>query len=340
MSIQTRYDAPIPYTGKTFAINEIMAFADKIYILIKECTVKLRKNKIQQGSYAGILGVLLVTLIFAGFPSSSIGSDNGITVFWIENDTVTEANYYSEPVRDFYINGGLDDGLGESMVLDVYREKFVPDPNTGKEFKVNILVGQVKILSLFKNMAITRIIALTSSYDTPIIRYRTVMLGDFVVPKGAGINNDTSAANNRAPKADAKPVSLPPALMIPSKVLFEFGNSALKPDAMKALAIVKKMFKNSNNKDILIEGHTCSLGSDEYNLELSRKRTQSVAAYLANTLGIPKERIRTLHYGERFPITSNATEEGRSKNRRVTIRLLPQKAKIVKNRWISRPFIF
>ncbi len=286
-----------------------------------------------QGRYTGILSALLVTLILACFPSSSIGSDNGITVFWIESETLTEENFYLAPEKDYYINGGKDDGFSESMVLDVYREKFVPDPNTGEEFKVNILVGQVKILSLSENMAITRIIGLTSSYDTPIIRYRTVMLGDFVVPKGNGINSDTSAANNRAPKADAKPVSLPPALMIPSKVLFELGNSTLKPEAMEALAIVKKMFRDSKNKDILIEGHTCNLGSSEYNLELSRKRTQSVSKYLANVLGIPKERIRTLHYGERFPITSNATEEGRSKNRRVTIRLLPQKAKIVKNRW-------
>jgi outer membrane protein OmpA-like peptidoglycan-associated protein len=316
--------------AKLMAINEIMIFADKIYISKMECNVALMKKKVQQCSNAGILFVFLVTLIIAGFPSSSIGSDNGITVFWIESDPVVKDNYYSEPVKDFYINGGEDDGLSESMVLDVYREKYIPDPNTGKEFKVNILVGQVEIISLFKNIAITRIIALTSSYDAPIIRYRTVMLGDFVVPKGTRISSDTSARNKPVRESDARPVSLPPAVMFPSEVLFEFGNSELKPEAMEALAIVQRMFNESKNKDILIEGHTCSLGSDEYNLELSRKRTQSVADYLVNKLGIPGDRVRTLHYGEKFPIASNATEEGRAKNRRVSIRLLPQKAKIVK----------
>ena len=91
---------------------------------------------------------------------------------------------------------------------------------------------------------------------------------------------------------------------------------------------MKDMFSKSKNSDLLIEGHTCNLGTPEYNLELSRKRAQSVSDYLIRIAGIPRDRIRVSYYGERFPVTSNTAEEGRRKNRRVAIRFLPREEKM------------
>ncbi|MEN8262762.1 MAG: OmpA family protein [Nitrospirota bacterium] len=116
--------------------------------------------------------------------------------------------------------------------------------------------------------------------------------------------------------------------MLPSSVLFERGDSNLKAEATEALSIVQDIYNKSKNKDILIEGHTYNLGSPEYNLELSMKRARSVSDYLAHKMGIPANRIRIMYYGERFPIASNSTEEGRARNRRVSVRFLPRKAKI------------
>jgi outer membrane protein OmpA-like peptidoglycan-associated protein len=99
---------------------------------------------------------------------------------------------------------------------------------------------------------------------------------------------------------------------------------------MKALAVIKKMFSQSKNTDILIAGHTCSLGTEEYNLELSRKRAQSVADYLINTIGIPAYHVRTLYYGEKVPIASNDSEESRIRNRRVAIHFQPHEEKLTK----------
>ena len=148
-------------------------------------------KKKEQTIIKSAICILFMVLISGGFPCRSFGAESGITVFWIETDATTRANYGSAPVRDFYINGGKDDGITESMVLDVYREKTVPDPDTGKSFEISVLVGQVKVISLFKDIAVTRIISLTSSDSTPVIRYRTVMLGDYVIPAVDGFDLHT-----------------------------------------------------------------------------------------------------------------------------------------------------
>jgi outer membrane protein OmpA-like peptidoglycan-associated protein len=70
--------------------------------------------------------------------------------------------------------------------------------------------------------------------------------------------------------------------------------------------------------NILLEGHTDSTGSEEYNLELSRKRSQAVASYLA-TQNVNPTRFTTVGYGESQPIASNEIPEGRAQNRRVEV---------------------
>ncbi len=77
------------------------------------------------------------------------------------------------------------------------------------------------------------------------------------------------------------------------------------------------MKKNSTYKAI-VEGHTDSIGTYEYNYKLSNLRAKSVARVLIE-LGIAKNRIITKGYGETVPVASNATKEGRAKNRRVEI---------------------
>jgi outer membrane protein OmpA-like peptidoglycan-associated protein len=88
------------------------------------------------------------------------------------------------------------------------------------------------------------------------------------------------------------------------------------------LSTIDGIFNESRRKTIIVAGHTCSLGSEKYNLELSRKRAESVAAYLTQTKGIPNDNIRIEYYGEKLPLAFNDTEEGRSRNRRVEISFL------------------
>ena len=89
--------------------------------------------------------------------------------------------------------------------------------------------------------------------------------------------------------------------------------------------LVKEITASPNSR-VLIEGHTDNIptgksGSD--NMDLSLRRAKAIANILA-LHGIPKDRISVTGYGETQPINSNDTEEGRAKNRRVEVKLLPQ----------------
>lgn len=73
-------------------------------------------------------------------------------------------------------------------------------------------------------------------------------------------------------------------------------------------------------KEFFIDGHTDSVGTREDNLVLAQKRAEEIARYLVSR-GIPQDSITSRWHGERYPVASNETVKGRSKNRRVTIRL-------------------
>jgi hypothetical protein len=68
-----------------------------------------------------------------------------------------------------------------------------------------------------------------------------------------------------------------------------------------------------------IQGHTCDLGSDEYNLRLSQNRADAVKEYLVRKFNLSRGQLRTVGYGKRKPIQENSTKEARDKNRRVTV---------------------
>jgi len=107
------------------------------------------------------------------------------------------------------------------------------------------------------------------------------------------------------------------------KVLFDFNKATLKPEAKNQLARVLQVLKDQPGAQVDIAGHTDSIGSDAYNMKLSKARAESVATYLVQN-GVPRQNIRTEAFGKRNPIASNATAEGRAQNRRVEITVSPK----------------
>jgi len=107
-------------------------------------------------------------------------------------------------------------------------------------------------------------------------------------------------------------------VMTLSDVLFDTGQSTLKPGADRALDRLAQFLKDSPNSAVLIEGHTDSVGTDDYNLALSQRRAESVADALSSR-GISSDRIRTKGLGKAYPVASNDTQAGRQQNRRVEI---------------------
>ncbi len=106
-----------------------------------------------------------------------------------------------------------------------------------------------------------------------------------------------------------------------SGILFDVDRSALRPEAKKNLAELARILNKYKETNILIEGHTDSTGPEEYNLQLSQNRAQSVAGYLSMQ-EVDATRFSMVGYGETQPIASNDTEAGRQQNRRVEIAIM------------------
>ena len=105
-------------------------------------------------------------------------------------------------------------------------------------------------------------------------------------------------------------------------VTFAVDSTAISPSFQNTLDRVAQSMNQYPNSLIDIYGHTDSTGSDSYNMDLSKRRADSVASYLAMR-GVNPARVRTEGLGERYPVADNNTPEGRALNRRVEIKITP-----------------
>jgi outer membrane protein OmpA-like peptidoglycan-associated protein len=101
-----------------------------------------------------------------------------------------------------------------------------------------------------------------------------------------------------------------------SDVLFDTNQATLKPGAREKLAKVSGILLAYPSLRISVEGHTDSTGSDAYNLDLSRRRADSVRTYLVEN-GISSANIEAKGFGKDNPVATNDTAAGRQQNRRV-----------------------
>ena len=101
-------------------------------------------------------------------------------------------------------------------------------------------------------------------------------------------------------------------------VHFDFDRYSLRPEATRALDEAIKTMQENPELRIEIEGHTCNIGTAEYNLALGERRAGAVRDYLASR-GIGGDRLRTVSYGEERPKHDNAREETRRLNRRAAL---------------------
>lgn len=113
-------------------------------------------------------------------------------------------------------------------------------------------------------------------------------------------------------------------LIMPSDITFNVNKSVIKGHFKQVLNSVAIVLRKFNDNYVRIAGYTDSTGSAEYNLGLSNRRAAAVRNYLQSH-GISPNRLVNIGYGEKDPIASNATKQGRAKNRRVEINLVPIK---------------
>lgn len=106
-----------------------------------------------------------------------------------------------------------------------------------------------------------------------------------------------------------------------SGLLFDVDKYDLRPQSQENLRKLAAILNKYPETNIIIEGHTDSTGTREYNLTLSERRARAVAHYLAQ-LGVSSSRFSVMGYGPDQPIASNDTAEGRQQNRRVDLGII------------------
>jgi len=101
-----------------------------------------------------------------------------------------------------------------------------------------------------------------------------------------------------------------------SDVLFDFGKYTLRQGTREKLAKVSGILLAHPGLRVEVEGHTDSVGSDEFNQRLSEHRASTVRDYLV-AQGVPSDMVTSRGFGKSQPVASNDTSEGRQQNRRV-----------------------
>ncbi|MGI8401606.1 MAG: OmpA family protein [Gemmatimonadaceae bacterium] len=115
------------------------------------------------------------------------------------------------------------------------------------------------------------------------------------------------------------------AVTFASGILFPFNSTEILPDGRTNLQQLASSLEKYPNSDILIVGHTDSVGTDAYNNDLSQRRAVAAQSYL-QSLGVPASRLQATGRGKSEPIQSNDTEAGRAQNRRVEIAIYANEA--------------
>jgi outer membrane protein OmpA-like peptidoglycan-associated protein len=103
-----------------------------------------------------------------------------------------------------------------------------------------------------------------------------------------------------------------------SGLLFDYDSDVLRPAAKENLASLASSLDKYPDTNILVVGHTDSVGTDAYNMGLSERRAAAAVNYLVSQ-GVDRTRIHSAGRGETEPVTTNSTAEGRQQNRRVEV---------------------
>ncbi|MDH3331115.1 MAG: OmpA family protein [Desulfobulbaceae bacterium] len=113
------------------------------------------------------------------------------------------------------------------------------------------------------------------------------------------------------------PVAIPEKVSITLLVEFDFDKAVVKPQYHSDIEKVANFLQAYPKTTGVLEGHTDSIGSEEYNMKLSERRAESVKKYIVEKFNIEASRLSTVGHGESKPVASNDTDAGREKNRRV-----------------------
>ena len=157
--------------------------------------------------------------------------------------------------------------------------------------------------------------------DTPVAKAQSTQTNKVLEPAKTNPSTLTKTKTSSTVKETEENLSL---LLT---IDFDFAKYFIKKEYNDDIKKVADTMKENPKARAVIKGHTDSIGKRAYNMQLSKKRANSLKQYLVKKFGIKASRIATIGYGFDKPVASNDTEEGRQKNRRAEAFIEEVKAK-------------
>jgi outer membrane protein OmpA-like peptidoglycan-associated protein len=217
--------------------------------------------------------------------------------------------FYKSPMPYVIVKGKLiDSKTGQPIGAKIIYERL----SDGKEMGIaqsNPVTGEYEI-----RLPGGEIYGVRAEADGHISVNQNLDLRDFKTD-GVLTHKDMSIAPIEVARIDTG-VTIPI-----NNIFFDIDKYVLKPESFPELNRLVELLDEQPSIKVEISGHCDSTGTDEHNMTLSKNRAERVSSYLTQK-GISKDRVKTSWYGESRPVDTNATKEGRQKNRRVEFTIL------------------
>lgn len=272
----------------------------------------------------GKLVAILLALSLTALPNraaSAEGFDCDATVI----DVATSSAAGTAP--DVYVAPTDQLEITAESVFRVLRPSEVNDEPL-RHYPLMLYVGRLQVLDVQDEVTVGRMIEFGSGEDYPRLRHATVMIGDCLrleIPEEAALTVALEALPPETLDIEGlrfvgtrKPE---PSRVIPTKVLFEFDKAVIREEYAADLVQLAGYIAEEEPGRVVIEGHACWIGTEEYNVGLSERRARAIVDYLVTRHGIDRALFEVEAYGELRPEASNETEQGRKKNRRAATAL-------------------
>lgn len=199
--------------------------------------------------------------------------------------------------------------LGDKSYEPISAEILIVDPDTKRilaRFDNHSVTGEYKVT--VNPNAKYKIKVKSIGYANGI---KMVEVGDFQDQDNYTVNLTLSAESEKETTT----------ILILDKLYFEYKSSVLMEESYPQLNRVARLMMENPKWEVEVGGHTDNIGSPEYNVNLSGDRAKAVVDYLVSR-GVPLKRLWWKGYGDKKPISTNAHERGRAKNRRVEFKIL------------------
>ena len=247
----------------------------------------------EEGGMAGYSFRLIQSINAKSFDPGAVPGKAGL-LFYVE--------YYGRSGYRSYINDSEGDGLG----LDGVKDNNALFQKENQKYHISVWVQKSRV-RIYQNE--TKLFDLPKAFPVQSVKMDRIRFED-----GAALVSNIRIAVGTP---DMRSKLLTEGKLVTRGILFDVNSDKIKPESYGTLKEIAKVLQDNVDLKVKIVGHTDSDGSEESNLDLSKRRAISVKSSLNTEFGIDGARMETDGKGESEPATDNTTPEGKANNRRV-----------------------